>query len=299
VSAAISRQVIHGARKIPAGTGTFVLRWAATTKQIIALMEHMGKKRRTRLSVYVICKDEADRIEDCLKSVVGWADEIVVLDSGSSDGTLEIARSYADCLVQTDWPGYGPQRNRALQQVSGDWVFSLDSDERLTPQLRDEIDEWLDRPGMDCTLLKMPWRTWFLGKPLRFGRYTAPQGKLFKREGAVYPDKQVHESLILPVLKVGVLNSHLEHFSWRSYAHAQEKHLKYASFVAREKYAEGRRGTLALATLRFFTDFFHQFLLRGGFIDGWRGFLMAVLLGQYAFHKYAALATLEYEDPQA
>jgi len=260
------------------------------------LIELSRGHRKTTLSVFVICKDEADRIEPCLKSVAGWADEVIVLDSGSTDGTVDIARTYADKLVQTDWPGYGPQRNRALQHVGGDWVFSLDADERLTPALRDEIDEWLDRPGMDCTMLKMPWRTWFLGKPLRFGRYSTPQGKLFKREGAVYRDHQVHESLIMPVRKDGFLRSRLEHYSWRSYAHAQEKHLKYACYLAQQKHAQGHRGTLIFATLRFFTDFFQQFVLRGGFLDGWRGFLMAVLLGQYAFHKYAVLATLEHED---
>jgi glycosyltransferase involved in cell wall biosynthesis len=248
--------------------------------------------RRTRVSVFVICHNEVDRIEACLQSVAGWADELVVLDSGSTDGTVAVARRYTHQIVQTDWPGYGAQRNRALRQVTGDWVFSLDADERLTPALRDEIDRRLDDPSCDATLLMVPWRTYFFGKPLRFGRYASPQGKLFKREGARYREHQVHESLILPRHEEAVLHSPLLHYSWRNYEHVQAKHLKYACLLAQQKNALGQHGSLAYASLRFFTDFIHQYVLRGGFIDGWRGFLMAVLLGQYAFHKYAALATM-------
>jgi hypothetical protein len=170
--------------------------------------------------------------------------------------------------------------------------MSIDSDERMTPELRDEIDRWLSDPSMDCTMLKMPWRTFFYGKPLRFGRYTAPQGKLFKREGARYRDHLVHESLIMPRRKDGVLKSALEHHSWRDYLHVQEKHLKYAWLLAQQKQAAGKRGSLAVATLRLFTDFFQQYVLRLSMLDGWRGFLMSMILAQYAFHKYAALKTL-------
>lgn len=245
--------------------------------------------RRTTLSVLMIAFNEADRIEDCLRSVAGWADELVVLDSGSKDGTVEIVRRYTDKVWVTDWPGYGPQRNRALDRCSGEWVLSIDADEVVTPELRDEIDRALDDPRQDCTVLKMPWRTWFFGKPLAHGRYTSPQGKLFKREGARYRDHQVHESLLMPRRKDGFLKAPLDHYSWRGYHHVQEKHLKYACLLAEQKFAHGKRGNLAYATFRFVTDFVQQYLLRGGFLDGSRGFLMAVILAQYAFHKYAAL----------
>lgn len=248
--------------------------------------------RRSSISVLLICKNEADRIEPCLQSVAGWADEIIVLDSGSTDGTPEIVRRYTDKLWITDWPGYGPQRNRALEKVSSDWVMTIDADERMTPELRDEIDRWLSDPAMDCTILKMPWRTFFYGKPLRFGRYTSPQGKLFKREGVRYRDHMVHESLLMPRWKEGILKSPLDHYSWRDYVHVQEKHLKYAWLLAQQKQAAGKRGSLWIATLRLFTDFFQQYVLRLSMLDGWRGFLISIILAQYAFHKYAALKTL-------
>lgn len=257
----------------------------------------MSRVRTKTLSVLLICRNEADRIEPCLRSVAGWADEIVVFDSGSTDGTIEIVQRYTDKLWVTDWPGYGPQRNRALEQCAGEWVLSIDADERVTPELRAEIDRVLSDPAMDCTLLKMPWRTLFFGKPLRYGRYTSPQGKLFLRAGARYRDHQVHESLLLPRRKLGHLRAPLEHDSWRGYLHVQEKHLKYAVLLAQQKQAGGlrSRGGLAYGTLRFFFDFFQQYFLRLSLLDGWRGFLMSVILAQYAFHKYAALATLRVQ----
>lgn len=252
-----------------------------------------NKKRLRSISVLLICKNEADRIEPCLQSVAGWADEVIVLDSGSTDGTVEIARRYTDKVWVTDWPGYGAQRNRALERCTGDWVLSIDADERVTPELRAEIDRRLSDPAMDCTMLKMPWRTYFFGAPLRFGRYTSPQGKLFKREGARYRDHLVHESLLMPLRKEGVLKAPLDHYSWRDYVHVQEKHLKYAALLAEQKHAAGKHGSLIWATVRLFTDFFQQYVLRLSVLDGWRGFLISMILAQYAFHKYAALKTLD------
>ncbi|TAM23419.1 MAG: glycosyltransferase family 2 protein, partial [Nevskiaceae bacterium] len=96
--------------------------------------------RRHTLSVCLICKNEADRIEPCLQSVAGWADELIVFDSGSTDGTVEIVRRYTDQLWITDWPGYGPQRQRSLEAARGEYVFTIDADERVTPELRAQID---------------------------------------------------------------------------------------------------------------------------------------------------------------
>lgn len=256
--------------------------------------EEMSSKfeRLRSISVLLICKNEADRIESCLRSVVGWADEIIVLDSGSTDGTVEIAQRYSDKVWITDWPGYSQQRNRALDRCSGDWVLSIDADECVTPELRNEIDRWLSDPAMDCTVLKMPWRTWFYGKPLRFGRYATPQGKLFIREGTRFHDRLVHESLAMPRRKDGILNGYLDHYSWRDYEHMQEKHLKYAFLLAKQKHESGKRSSMKYALLRLFSDFIQQYFVRLCILDGWRGFLISMVLAQYAFHKYAALKTL-------
>lgn len=250
---------------------------------------------RRSVSAFLIVKNEADRIEDCLRPLCGWADEVIVLDSGSTDGTVEMAERLGATVHRTDWPGYAAQRNRALDLVKSEWVLSIDADERVTPELRDEIDQALSSPTLDATLIKMPWKTYFCGKPLRFGRYTSPQGKLFRREGARYSTRPVHEQLLMPRRKVQFLKSALIHHSWRDYAHAQEKHLQYACLLAQHKHAQGHKGSVAYASLRFFTDFLQQYLFRLCFLDGWRGFLMSVILGQYAFHKYAALRTMRNE----
>lgn len=255
-------------------------------------------KRRT-LGAMLICRDEADRIEDCLRSLQGWVDEIVVLDSGSRDGTLEIARRYTDKVWSTDWPGYGPQRNRALSKLRSDWVLYIDADERASPELRAEIDRQLSDPALDRNLFRIPWRTWLFGAPLRFGRYSAPQARLFKREGAYFRNDQVHEQVVVPQRREAVLKSALEHYSWRDYRHLQQKHLQYAWLLAKHKHARGQRASLPYAWLRLFTDFLLQYVFRLSFLDGWRGFMISMALGQYAFHKYAALATLQEQDEAA
>lgn len=250
---------------------------------------------RRSISCFVIACNEADRIERCLQSLAGWVDELLVFDSGSTDGTVEIAEKYADTVYRTDWPGYGPQRNRALTYCKHDWVLNIDADECITEAARDEIDHLLAQPSIGFNLVEIPWRTYLFGKPLNHGRYSSPQGKLFYKEGAKFRDAQVHEALVMKKKVIHVIKSPILHYSWRSYQHAQEKHLKYACLLAEEKFAKGKRSTIGFALLRFFSDFIQQYIFRGGFLDGRSGFYMALILGQYAFHKYAALSVLSNE----
>lgn len=249
--------------------------------------------RRHSLSVTIIVYNEADRIEACLKSVAGWADEIIVLDSGSTDGTFEIVQRYADRAIQTDWPGFGPQRQRALDMARGDWVFALDADERATPELRDAIDRELAKENVPHTVYRMRWRPFTFGKELRFGRYATLQLRLFQREGAQYPLRQVHETVLYAPGTVGDLDGDLIHLSFRDFHHAASKHLDYAWLLAQDKLAQGRRASLWYASARFLFDFFVQYIVRLSFLDGGRGFIVSVLLGRYAFDKYAALWTLK------
>ena len=271
-----------------------------TSKTELLTPAPASKVERPKLSCFLIIKDESDRIENCLRELAGWVDQLVILDSGSTDGTLEIAKKYSDEVYSTDWPGYGPQRNRALTKCQNDWVLNLDADEVFSQELRDEIDVVLTDPHLDATLIKIPWLTYFLGRPLRRGRYNAPQGKLFYKKGAMFQNSQVHETLIMEDKRVKILKSALIHHSWRSYAHAQEKHLKYANILAKEKFEKGKRANgIGFAVVRFFVDFLQQYIIRGGILDGPQGFLMALVLGQYAFHKYAALWDLTLKEKAA
>lgn len=255
----------------------------------------MSNKRRP-LSCFLIICNEVDRIEECLQSLAGWVDQLVILDSGSTDGTLEIVQKYTNEVYQTDWPGYGPQRNRALAKCEHDWVLNIDADERLTEEVKEEIDALLRQPDLDVNFVKIPWLTYLFGKPLKRGRYSTPQGKLFLKHGAQFKDSQVHETLILPDKKEATLKSYIIHHSWRNYHHVQEKHLKYATILAQAKFDKGKRGSLSFAIFRFFVDFLQQYVIRMGFLDGKRGFFMALILGQYAFHKYAALTALQMKN---
>lgn len=247
--------------------------------------------RRT-IAATIICCNEADRIRDCLDSVAGWADQVIVFDSGSTDDTVEIAKQYDAEVYVTDWPGYGPQRARALEKVKCEWVLAIDADERATPELKAEIDNILSAEHVACSVYKMPWIPFFLGKQLKYGRYASPQARLFLREGAQYPTKQVHETVIYPPGEVGVLKGGLLHYSFRHYHHCIQKHDEYAWLLAQEKYAKGKVSGLLYATVRAWWEFIQQYFFRKLFLDGAHGYLQAIILKQYAFHKYAALWSL-------
>lgn len=249
--------------------------------------------RSRKLSCFVITCNEEDRIENCLKPLSGWVDQLIVLDSGSTDKTVTIAKQYATEVYETDWPGFGAQRNRALGKCSYDWVLNIDADEVMTSELKREIDEVLSQESLDANLIEIPWRTVLFGKALKYGRYSSPQGKLFFKRDAKFKDRPVHETLEMPEKRIKVLKSGLIHHSWRDYNHMLQKHQQYAALIAEQKFKAGKRSSFAFATLRLFTDFLHQFVFRLGFLDGWRGFVMAMVLGQYAFNKYAGLVILQ------
>lgn len=248
---------------------------------------------KRKISCFVLCCNEEDRIEACLSSLAGWVDQLIVLDSGSTDNTVALANQYADEVIQTDWPGFGQQRNRALQYCQHDWVLNIDADEVVTPELRDEILAVMAQETLDATMIKFPWHTYFLGRLLKHGRYSTPQGKLFLQHGAKFKEASVHETLTLPKLRVKVLKGALIHYSWRDYKHAMDKHIQYAVLGAGDKFAKGKRTSLGFACMRFFVDFLQQYVFRGGFLDGKQGFMMALILGQYGFHKYAALWSMQ------
>lgn len=251
--------------------------------------------RKQTLSVTVITHNEADRLARCLDSVAGWADEIIVLDSGSTDATVELARRYTDGVEVTDWPGYGVQKQRALERANCDWALSIDADEALTPELRHDIDAALD-DAPACTGYRLPWAVVVYGRRLDFGRSSRAPLRLFKREGARFTAEVVHETVVPPPGKIGTLEGRLLHFTHRDFGHALEKSARYAWLGAERRFARGRRGGgLFVALLRSLWVFFQIYILRFGFLDGRPGFLVAVTYMQGAFNKYAGLWTLRRE----
>lgn len=253
-------------------------------------------KRSKTLSVTIITKNEADRIVDCLESVAGWADEIIVLDSGSTDNTVDIVKRYTDKVFETDWPGYGIQKQRALDKASCDWVFSLDADERITPELRQDIDQAL-QSDTPYTAFEMPWAVTVYGKRLDYGRSARNVLKMFRREGGRFSNDQVHEHIIPAPGKTGLLSGRLLHLTHRDYGHALYKNAHYGWLGAQKRYQQKKFcGGLFLAILRCFWTFFHVYILRGGFLDGRIGFITAALYAQVSFNKYVGLWTLYHQE---
>lgn len=255
-------------------------------------MASAGERDSGTLSVIIITKDEADRIERCLESVAPLADEIIVVDSGSRDGTLDIVRRYTDKVFVTDWPGYGLQKQRALEHATCEWVLSIDADEALSPRLAEEIREVV-AGAPDAIGFKLPWAVVVFGKTLRHGRSARAPLRLFRREGARFSEDIVHEKVVLPPGKVKRLSGRLFHYTHRDFGHYLQKNREYAWLGAQKRYAAGRRGFgLTGAALRALWTFFVIYVVRLGFLDGPPGFLVAVMYAQGSFNKYAGLWSL-------
>eukprot|EP00163_Fabomonas_tropica_P034239 TRINITY_DN9382_c0_g2_i1.p1 TRINITY_DN9382_c0_g2~~TRINITY_DN9382_c0_g2_i1.p1 ORF type:complete len:561 (+),score=20.18 TRINITY_DN9382_c0_g2_i1:110-1684(+) len=251
------------------------------------------RTRSCRVSATIITKNEEDHIADCLKSARLVADEIIVLDSVSSDRTVDIAREYADIVEVTDWPGFGIQKQRALEKATGDWVLSLDADERITPELAKEINHHLAEPDADA--YKLPWAVTIYGSRLDFGRSGRAPLRLFRREGVSFSDALVHERILIPSgRKVKTLRGRLTHYTHRDFGHSLEKSAKYAWLGSLEKHRKAKKTrTMIYPTLRGLMTFVQVYFIRFGFLDGPVGYLTAVTYAQVTFNKYAGLWTLD------
>ncbi len=270
----------------------FLLTLAACgTALVLELQRACSRHRAVSVSAIVITRDEEENIGDCLASVAAVADEIIVLDSGSTDATVAIARQHTANVVETDWPGFGIQKQRALERAMGDWVLSIDADERVSPGLAAEINHVLAAPDADAYCL--PWAVTIYGSRLDFGRSGRAPLRLFRREGVRFSDALVHEKILLPEgWRVRTLRGRLVHFTHRDFGHALQKGAQYAWLGAREKHRQGKHvRSLLYPALRGVLTFVQVYLLRLGFLDGQVGFLSAVLYAQVSFNKYAGLWT--------
>lgn len=241
------------------------------------------------LSVIVITRDEAHTIEACLQSVA-WADEIIVLDSGSSDDTVAICRRYTDNVFETDWPGFGVQKNRALSHAGSDWVLSLDADERVTPELAEEISKRLVTSKADGYVL--PFRSSYLGRFIQYGDWRGEKHlRLFRREAGRFSDDKVHERLIVNGA-VELLSCSVEHHSFADVDEVLDKVNRYSTAGAELKFARGKRSSMSKALSHAFWSFFKCYLLKAGFLDGREGFLLAVSNAEGTFYRYVKLMYL-------
>ncbi|CAI2496039.1 putative glycosyl transferase [Serratia fonticola] len=247
---------------------------------------------RNSLSVVMIAKNEAELLSECLQSVA-WADEIIVLDSGSTDGSVALAESLgAKVFTHTDWQGFGKQRQKAQSYATQDYVLMIDADERVTPELRHSIEQVLANAD-DNVVYSLGRRNLFLGRFMRHsGWYPDRVNRLYANQRYRYNDDLVHESLNTGGAKVVPLQGALLHLTCRDFFAFQRKQLHYAEQWAIQRHQAGKRcGYLSILT-HTLGAFCKTWLLRAGFLDGKQGLLLAVVNAQYTFNKYAALWAL-------
>ncbi len=241
------------------------------------------------LSVILITRNEEANLADCLASLEGIAQQIVVVDTNSSDRTLDIAKSYGAAIAQPpDWPGFGPQKNRALDLATGEWVLSLDADERLTPALKSEIVTAIHHSAhVDC--FAIPRLSWYCGRFIRHSGWNPDYvDRLFKRGSARFSDDLVHERLI-PSGQVAKLENPMLHYSFMNYSQVLQKIDRYSTASAEQAFAKGKTSTPLKAVLHGAWSFFRTYFLRAGFLDGPQGFTLAMSNAQGTYYRYVKL----------
>ena len=242
------------------------------------------------VSVIVIAFNEGYTLADCLESI-SWADEIIVVDSGSTDQTLDVARKYTDKIyIESDWQGFGIQKQRAQSYANGRWILSIDADERVTPELKEEI---LTVALADDAAYSMPILPFCFGRFIRHGGwYPAPKVRFYPRLRARYGSQQVHEKLEYEgELEIRQLHGDLLHYTYRDMEHYLIKSAHYAAAWAAQREIEGRKASLLQGAIHAATCFLRMYIFRAGFMDGKQGFLLATLSSHSTFVKYADLWT--------
>lgn len=242
-----------------------------------------------KLSFIIICKNEAINILDCINSA-SFADEIIVIDSGSDDGTIDLIKTTKAKLLITDWPGYGAQKNRALEAASGDWIFSLDADERVSAELAREIQEAIQKNQYN--VFEVPRQSLFVSKFMRYSGWRPDFTKrLFKKEVARFSNHNVHEHLESSH-KHGRLNESLIHYSYRDFETVLAKINSYSSAGALDAYNSDRKSSLKKAIGHGLWAFFRTYFIRAGFLDGREGLMLSIANAEVTYYRYIKLSYL-------
>jgi len=249
---------------------------------------------RCPISIIIITKNEQDNIKDCLESIK-WAKEIIVVDSGSSDFTESICKEYTDKFFVRDWPGFGLQKQRALDLASEKWVFSIDADERVTPDLKEEIISIVQSDAKHSGFY-VPRLAHYLGKEIRYaGWYPDYVVRLVKKDKASFSFDNIHERIILEG-SVGHLSNHLLHYPYKNIKHHLEKINQYSSIASKSLFNKGKRISWAMIFVKSIFSFFRSYVLRKGFLGGWSGLVISCSTAISVYLKYLKLRELQNKN---
>lgn len=247
------------------------------------------------ISATVITYNEERRIREALESLA-WADEIVVVDSGSSDSTLRICREFTDKIYHRDWTGYVDQKSYAVEKAAHDWIFSLDADERPTPELQAEIRD-LARAGFQSPGYRIPRVARFMGRWIRHGDwYPDYQLRLFDRRRAKWQGGRVHESVKTDG-RPGILKGEIRHHTYNSFSDYLKRLETYTTLAAADYHERGKSSSVLALAGHPPAVFIKSYILKRGFLDGAPGFAVAVMGAVSVFFKYAKLYELQHSKP--
>ena len=257
----------------------------------------LGAEKQSTLSLVIILKNESRHLADCLDSVVDLVDEIIILDSGSTDNTQEIADRYgAKWFVNTDWEGFGKQRQLAQSYATQDYVLVLDPDERLDQSLRDSITEILKQPVQHDRVFSLARVNLFCGVEVqKRGWYTDKIARLYSREHFKYSDLEVHESLDQKGVHAQRLPGYLAHLTNDDLHHFLLKNVRYSHDWAKDKFKNGKKVSLIALIFRSIFSFIREYIIRGDFIGGAYGLFLAIASMGYTFNKYVMLWQMNQE----
>jgi len=249
------------------------------------------------LAVALIVKNEAAHLKACLETVQGWVDEIVVLDSGSSDETEQVAREFTDkFFVNAEWPGFGPQRRIAQSYVESDYVLWLDADERITPELKTSILNAVEQNKPD-TVYQFARLSWVFGRYIKHcGWYPDRVLRLYPTKLTQYTDALVHERVeVSKEMQVANLDGDAIHYTYNDVHHYLVKSAGYAKAWADQRQKRGKKSSISQGIVHALACFMKMYILKVGFLDGKQGFLLSLLSAHSTFVKYADLWVREQE----
>ena len=258
-------------------------------------------RSRSPLSACIITFNEEHNIRECLESVA-WADEIVVVDSFSTDATVDVCRKFTSEVHQREWPGWVAQKNYACSMAQHEWVLSLDADERVTPGLREEIEDVLGAAEIGYDAFAMPRLTWYMGRWIRHGGwYPGRRVRFFRKSKTQWVGDILHERAEVDG-PVGRFKGDILHYTYRDFSHHLQTIDRYSTASAEVLFSQGKRCRWFHLILRPPSNAFRKYILQLGILDGVPGLLIALATAMLSLSKYAKLREMWYregEDPTA